>query len=256
MATFPILTSLLLGVLTIVDPCTLFASITAIGYIDKEITNKRAVIEKGLYFGLGKILTYILLAIPFFLGMQTSRMQLFLGKYGEPFLAIFLILCGAVLFFAGHHHDHDDQVNKWIQKLDGKNANIGAFILGILFAVVFCPHRLIYFITMINIMLEQSIAWSWLLPIVFGIGSAVPIMIIAWLLAYSVVSIGSINHKLQHFEKWFRYVCSVLFVACGIFMFLHEHLETHEEHQHEHHLEWLAPAEHHHEHDHCCEHHP
>ena len=45
-----ILTALLLGLLTILDPCTLMTSITAISYIDKEINNKRLVLTNGLMF--------------------------------------------------------------------------------------------------------------------------------------------------------------------------------------------------------------
>ena len=50
-----IFTSLLLGLLMILDPCTLFTSIAAIGYIDKEITNRQKVLLNGLMFVFGKL---------------------------------------------------------------------------------------------------------------------------------------------------------------------------------------------------------
>ena len=52
-----ILTSLILGLLMILDPCTLFTSIAAIGYIDKEIDNRRKVLLNGLMFVFGKLAT-------------------------------------------------------------------------------------------------------------------------------------------------------------------------------------------------------
>ena len=67
-----LLTALLLGLLMILDPCTLFTSIAAVGYIDKEIQNKRRVLHTGAMFVLGKLVTYVLLAIPFIMGEQTD----------------------------------------------------------------------------------------------------------------------------------------------------------------------------------------
>ena len=84
-------TALLLGLLTILDPCTLMTSITAISYIDKEINNKRLVLTNGLMFVLGKLATYVLLSIPFLMGAQTEGIQHLLGHWGEPILAGFML---------------------------------------------------------------------------------------------------------------------------------------------------------------------
>ena len=103
-------TSLLLGFLMILDPCTLFTSIAAIGYIDKDINNRRKVLHNGLMFVLGKLSTYVLLAIPFIIGAETSGIKHWLDHWGEPLLAAFMITCGILLLFTGrHHHDHDHE---------------------------------------------------------------------------------------------------------------------------------------------------
>ena len=105
-----IFTALLLGLLTILDPCTLMTSITAISYIDKEINNKRLVLTNGLMFVSGKLATYVLLSIPFLMGAQTAGIQHVLSHWGEPILAGFMLICGIVLLFSGHHHhEHDAQ---------------------------------------------------------------------------------------------------------------------------------------------------
>ena len=77
-----ILTSLLLGFLMILDPCTLFTSIAAIGYIDKEIANRRKVLLNGLMFVLGKLATYTLMSIPFIMGAQTDGIKHWLNHWG------------------------------------------------------------------------------------------------------------------------------------------------------------------------------
>jgi cytochrome c biogenesis protein CcdA len=147
-----ILTALLLGLLMILDPCTLFTSIAAIGYIDKEISNRRKVLMNGLMFVLGKLATYTLVAIPFIMGAQTEGIKRFLGEWGEPLLAAFMIICGMLLLITGHHHhEHDHGIKKWIQHIDNQNSWLWSFMLGIFFAIAFCPHRLVYFFTMVDI---------------------------------------------------------------------------------------------------------
>lgn len=231
-STFPLLTALLLGLLTILDPCTLMTSITAIGYIDKEISNKRRVLYCGTLFVLGKLATYVLLSIPFMMGAQTTGLQHVIEHWGEPILAGFMLLCGVLLLFAGHHHhDHDHGISKWLQNVDSESSGFWSFMLGIFFAIAFCPHRLIYFATMIDITLTLPTSWSWLMPVIFGLGTGMPIMLIAWLISYSAVSIGSLTNRMGTFEKWFRYTCAVLFIGVGVYMGVHC---LHHDHHHHH----------------------
>ena len=137
-----IFTALLLGFLMILDPCTLFTSIAAIGYIDREMQNKRRVLMTGGMFVLGKLVTYILLSIPFIMGSQTNAIHHIIEHWGEPMLAAFMLVCGVLLLISGHHHhDHDHGVSKWLQTVDEKSSWFWAFMLGIFFAIAFCPHR-------------------------------------------------------------------------------------------------------------------
>ncbi|MBQ1884340.1 MAG: sulfite exporter TauE/SafE family protein [Bacteroidales bacterium] len=229
-----ILTALLLGFLMILDPCTLFTSIAAIGYIDREMQNRRRVLITGLMFVLGKLLTYVLLAIPFIMGAQTATVHELLHHWGEPLLCAFMMLCGILLLVVGHHHhDHDHGVSKWLQTVDDKSSWLWAFMLGIFFAIAFCPHRLVYFFTMVDTAITLSAPLNWILPIVFGLGTGLPIMLIAWLISYSAISAQSLSDKLRRFEKWFRYACAALFIGYGLYLGIHL-LTDSEHHEHEH----------------------
>lgn len=230
MATFPILsailTSLMLGFLMILDPCTLFTSIAAIGYIDREMHNRRRVLITGLMFVLGKLLTYVLVSIPFIMGSHTDGIHHFLNHWGEPLLAGFMIICGILLFFSGHHHhDHDHGMSKWLQTVDDKSSWFWAFMLGIFFAIAFCPHRLMYFFTMIEMSVSLESAWTWFMPVIFGLGTGLPIIIIAWIICYSAITTEVLTAKVKRFEKWFRYICAVLFLGFGIYLALENLLE-------------------------------
>ena len=231
MATLSVLsalfTALVLGFLMILDPCTLFTSIAAIGYIDREMQNRKRVLITGGMFVLGKLVTYVLLSIPFIMGAHTEGIHHFLEHWGEPLLAAFMIICGILLLFSGHHHhDHDHGVSKWLQTVDEKSSWLWAFMLGIFFAIAFCPHRLMYFFTMIEMAVNLDSVWTWLMPVVFGLGTGLPIIIIAWVICYSAISTETLTAKLQRFEKWFRYACAVLFLGFGIYLVI-EHLLEH-----------------------------
>jgi cytochrome c biogenesis protein CcdA len=217
-----IFTSLLLGLLMILDPCTLFTSIAAIGYIDKEITNRQKVLLNGLMFVFGKLATYTLLAIPFIMGAKTDGIKHFLQDWGEPLLAAFMLVCGILLLFIGqHHHEHDHGATKWMQSIDSQSSWLWSFMLGIFFAIAFCPHRLVYFFTMIDIAINIPAIWNWMLPVVFGLGTGLPIMVIAWLISYSAVSISTLTKRLHSIEKWIRYISAVLFIGYGIYLCVH-----------------------------------
>jgi len=230
-----LLTALLLGFLMILDPCTLFTSIAAVGYIDRELQNRRRVLVTGCMFVSGKLLTYVLLSIPFIMGAQTEHIHHFMEHWGEPLLAVFMLLCGLFLLFSGHHHhNHDHGMQRWLQTVDERSSWLWAFMLGIFFAIAFCPHRLVYFFTMIEMAVGGGLssALSWAMPVVFGLGTGLPILIIAWLISYSAVSAESLTGKLRRFESRFRYLCAVLFIGYGLWLGFH--LLGHHHHHHEH----------------------
>ena len=234
-----IFTALVLGFLMILDPCTLFTSIAAISYIDREMQNKRRVFVTGIMFVLGKLVTYVLLSIPFIVGAQTEHIHHLLEQWGEPMLCVFMLLCGILLLVVGHHHhNHDHGMNKWLQTVDDKSSWFWAFMLGIFFAIAFCPHRLIYFFTMVD-----TAIMNWILPIVFGLGTGLPILILAWVICYSAVNTQVLTTKVKNFEKWFRYICAVLFLGYGIY--LGAHLLCEDEHRHHHHESTATMVEQH-----------
>ena len=216
----------------ILDPCTLFTSIAAIGYIDREMQNRRRVLITGLMFVLGKLVTYVLLSVPFIMGAQTEAIHHLLTEWGEPLLCVFMLLCGVLLLVVGHHHhDHDHGMSKWLQTVDDKSSWLWAFMLGIFFAIAFCPHRLVYFFTMVDTAITLDAPLNWILPIVFGLGTGLPILLIAWLISYSAISVQSLTDKLRKFEKWFRYICAILFISYGLYLGFHI---LHHDHYHEH----------------------
>lgn len=224
LSTFPIITALLLGIMTIISPCPFCSNLTAIVFIGRDIKRRRTVLWSGVLFVLGKVVTYLALACIFIFGVNILPIQEFLERYGEPFMGPFLILCGLLLFdfFRLSKHDHHQHGEKsgWREKLvaQSKQGNlIWAFILGILFSLAFCPYSgMLFFGMLIPITVAES--GGVLLPIMYGLGTGIPVLIVSWLLAYGLGSVVRITNRVKEFEVWIRRGCALLFIGVGIYM--------------------------------------
>ena len=90
-----------------------------------------------------------------------------------------------------------------------------SFLLGLILALAFCPYSgVLYFGMMVPLMISTSAP---LLPMVFAMSAAIPVVIFAWLLAFSVSGIGSLFRRIKSFEFWFRKVVALLFMGIGIY---------------------------------------
>ena len=89
-------------------------------------------------------------------------------------------------------------------------------LLGILFAAAFCPYSGVLYFGMLIPMTISSISGLYL-PFIFAIGTGIPVIIFAWLIAFSVSGAGILFNKLKVFEIWFRRVVSVAFISVGIY---------------------------------------
>jgi cytochrome c biogenesis protein CcdA len=90
------------------------------------------------------------------------------------------------------------------------------FLLGIIFALAFCPYSgVLYF----AILIPMTVAGSdgLYLPVVFAIATGLPVIIFAWLIAYTVGTVGNFYNRLKSFELWFRRIAAVIFIAAGIY---------------------------------------
>jgi cytochrome c biogenesis protein CcdA len=210
-------TALILGLMTAISPCPLATNITAIGFISKDIENKREIFINGLLYTLGRAVSYTGLGIILFFGASKFHIARFFQLYGERLLGPLLVIIGILMLDI--IHIKFPVFNKLTDKLSGKaqkGNSKGAFLLGIIFALAFCPYSgVLYF----GMLIPMSIASpsGLYLPMVFAIATGLPVIIIAWLLAYSVSSIGNFYNKLKTFEKWFRLVIAVTFIVVGVY---------------------------------------
>ena len=215
-SSIPVLTALLLGLMTAISPCPLATNITAIGFISKDVEDKRKVFINGLVYTLGRAVSYTLLAVIIFIGADQFKISGIFQLYGEKIIGPLLIIIGLLMLdilkikFPGL-----SKITRRFQET-GTNTYWDVLLLGIVFALTFCPYSGVLYFGML-IPMTISSASGLYLPVVFAVATGIPVIIFAWLLAYTVSGVGRLYTRLKIFEIWFRRVISVVFIAVGVY---------------------------------------
>lgn len=218
-STTPAVTAFLLGLLTALSPCPLATNIAAIGYIGKRIGNRKGVFLQGLLYALGRTIAYTLLGVVLIAvlrsGASVFGIQNFIATYSEMILPPSLLLIGLFMLFGNRINLPSfgfGGKGDWLAKQGGA----GALLLGVLFALAFCPTSRVFYFGML-IPMSASTTMGYMLPIFFAAATAMPVLVVAWVLAFSAGQIGTVYGKMQTMQKWLNITVGVLFIAIGIY---------------------------------------
>lgn len=213
----PLLTAFLLGLMTAISPCPLATNITAIGFISKDLENRRKIFYNGLWYTLGRAISYTSIGVILYFGASKFQVARLFQSNGEKFLGPLLIIVGILMLdFIRINFPGMGKLSSSMEKPGRKNNWWSALILGIVFALAFCPYSGVLYFGML-IPLTISSTAGLFLPFVFAVATGLPVIIVAYLLAFSISSIGGFYNKVKIFEKWFRRVVSVIFILVGIY---------------------------------------
>jgi cytochrome c biogenesis protein CcdA len=212
----PLFSAFILGLMTAISPCPMATNITAIGYISKDIQSQRRVFYNGLIYTLGRGISYTVIGLIFFFGASQFQISGFLQIWGEKIIGPLLIIIG--LFMLGFITLKIPGIGRLTEKMENniKGGYWGALLLGIVFAVAFCPYSGVLYFGML-IPMTISSAGGLYLPVVFALATGIPVIIFAWLIAFSMGKIGQLYDKMKTFEKWFRRIIAILFIGVGIY---------------------------------------
>lgn len=218
-STAPAFTAFLLGLLTAISPCPLATNIAAIGFISKDIENRQRIFLNGVLYTLGRVIAYTLLGIILISilkeGASVFGIQKAVGKWGELLLGPLLLIIGLFMLFGSRLNLPKFGFDGKVEGL-AKQGGWGAFLLGVLFAMAFCPSSGVFYFGMLIPMSVTATA-GWLLPILFAVATALPVLVVAWILAFSVEKVGEFYGKMQSIQKWLNIIVGALFVIIGIY---------------------------------------
>ena len=215
----PVLTAFLLGLLTAVSPCPLATNITAIGFISKDIESKDRTFLLGILYTIGRMVAYSLLgALLIWMlrrGFDTFDLQSKVSQWGEMLLSPVLIVMGLVMLFGDRLPLSGFGLNA-SEKSGRLRGAWGSLLLGILFAMAFCPTSGMFYFGML-IPMSASATGGYALPAVYALATGLPVVIVAWIIAYSIGNIAGFYKKMQVFQKWLNRMVAVLFIIVGIY---------------------------------------
>ncbi len=210
-------TALWLGILTSISPCPLATNIAAISFIGNRVGNTRHVLVSGLLYTLGRMLVYVVIGVIVVTGiLAIPGIADFLQNYTNKVLGPVLIIVGLILtglitatwlgsFGSGKLQTKAEKSGVW-----------GAGLLGVIFALSFCPVSAALFFGSL-IPLAVGVGSTIVYPSLYGIGTGLPVIVFAILLAFSTQAVGRAYNKLRQFERWARRITGVVFILVGIY---------------------------------------
>lgn len=206
-----------LGVLTAISPCPLATNIAAVSFIGSGGKGKKHVVSSGLLYSFGRSAAYVILGIMITFGIiGSAEISRFLQKHINEFLGPILILMGLVLLgWLGSGVSLQIGTEK-LQKKAKKNGFLWAIPIGFIFALSFCPvSAAFYFGALIPLALKQESFV--ILPLMYGIGTSLPVVIFAFLIARSSAYVGKLFNQISQIENWIRNIVGAVFILVGIY---------------------------------------
>ena len=209
-----------LGVLTSISPCPLATNIAAISFIGKRLTRTREVLMSGVLYTLGRALAYLIIGAVVVAGiLSIPGISFFLQKYMNKVLGPLLIVLGLFLLGLIQFNFSGAVASEKINRQAEKGGVWGAGLIGMLFALSFCPvSAALFFGSLIPLSVKNES--TELLPTLFGVGTALPVIAFAVLIALGTKSVGKAFNKLASFEKWARLATGAIFILIGVYFCL------------------------------------
>jgi cytochrome c-type biogenesis protein len=210
--------ALWLGILTSISPCPLATNIAAISYVGRKVEKTRWVLFAGLLYTLGRSLAYVAVALIVTRSMQAiPGVSMFLQKYMNLAIGPLLVVVGLLLlgiFSFTTNGGMSDRLQKQVDRM----GVWGAGLLGIIFALAFCPVSAgLFFGGLIPLAVKGN---AILMSSLYGIGTALPVIVFALILAFAAHLLGAAFKKMTAIEKWVRRITAVVMIVVGVYLIL------------------------------------
>lgn len=218
--------SLWLGLLTSVAPCPMTTNIAAMSFLARRVDKPLKSLLMGAFYSLGRAAAYIAIAV-IVVGslLAESSVSRFLQVYGGRLLGPVLIVAGMMMLeLIRLPLGNSGKLASAGQKLADKGSYAGAFVLGVIFALSFCPvTAATYFGSLMPMMVKQHSLIA--MPLIFGAGSAAPVMAFAAVIAFSANAVAKHYNRLTAATRIAKLITGAIFILAGIFFTLQYTLE-------------------------------
>jgi len=208
------------GVLTSISPCPLASNIAAISFIGRHVGRSRRVLLSGILYTTGRVAAYVvvgalILGAIEWLALSSGGVSRFLQRYINLMLGPALILIGMLLLEMLGISFSLNLASQGTQQKTGRGGVLWTLGLGFLFALSFCPVSAgLYFGALLP--LSAKCGSQFVLPIIYGIGTALPVLAFAFIIAFASGYVGKAFNRVSQIEKWVRRITGIVFILAGI----------------------------------------
>lgn len=208
------------GILTSVSPCPLATNITAISFVGRRTGSPAGVLLAGLLYTVGRALIYVVIGVLLVASLLSApTVSLMLQMWMNRLLGPILILVGMVMLGLIRVRIRGVGMSEQLQRRVERWGVLGALALGMLFALSFCPvSATLFFGSLLPLAVKHESGV--LLPLLYGIGTAIPVVVFAIVLAFGARWLGRLFERVTQMERWMRAITGVVFVGVGIYMSL------------------------------------
>lgn len=209
-----------LGVLTSISPCPLATNVAAISFVARNVGSSQRVLWSGILYSVGRMLVYIVIAVLAVASLLSlPEVSFFLETNMHKIIGPLLIVVGIILLDVLPISFSTSFLSSSVQDRAGRWGIWGSGLLGVVFALSFCPlSAALFFGSLIPLAIDGKSAV--LMPSVFGIGTALPVVGFALVMAFGVKSLGKFFDRLTQLEKWVRKATAFIFIAAGLYLLL------------------------------------
>ncbi len=215
-----LLSALWFGILTSISPCPLATNITAISFVGRKTGSARGVLLSGLLYTLGRALVYTGIGVLLVMSLLSApTVSLTLQTWMNKILGPILILVGMVMLGLLRLSLRGRGMSEALQHRVERWGLLGALALGCLFALSFCPvSATLFFGSLVPLAVKHESGV--LLPFVYGIGTALPVVVFALILAFGARWLGKVFERVTQIERWMRWLTGFIFIGVGVYMSL------------------------------------
>ena len=213
-----------LGILTAISPCPLATNIAAVSYLGRHVESPRRSLVSGALYVAGRTLGYTALAGVLTAGLlAAASTSEALARYAGLLVGPVLLVAGGMLLGWIPSPSVGSLGGRFTGRLAERGDGVAAFLMGVLFALSFCPSSAaLFFGSLLPIAARANSPVA--VPITYGVATGLPVLVFAVLVATGSRRLGVMFDRVRSFERWLRIATGAVLVVVGLYLCLRANL--------------------------------
>jgi cytochrome c-type biogenesis protein len=213
----PVLTALLLGLLGATAPCQLTTNASAMALVAQRLADVQGAWKTALAYTAGKVVVYTLVgSLILGLGLQLDLATIPVAVVARKALGPLMLLIGLYLVGAFRLNiSLGQRLSRWLEARLPREGTPGAFALGLVFSLAFCPTLFWLFFGLL-MPLALASQGGWLFPGTFAVGTALPLLGFTYVLSLGTAVAQGYVARMKGFDRYLRHIAGAIFLVAGL----------------------------------------